>query len=124
MTEALDLVRLWTAAEAANDAERLDAVLAENFVGIGPFGFVLDRAQWMVRFRNGLENRAFAVEEPSTYDHAGAVVVVGVLNQQTSWQGNDNSGKFRLSATVVKEGDGWKLGSAHIGGLQPPGPPR
>ena len=123
MSEALALVQRWTAAEAANDADRLDTVLAENFVGIGPFGFVLDRAQWMVRFRNGLENRAFAVEEPTTYDHGDAVVVVGVLNQQTSWQGSDNSGTFRLSATVVRDGDGWKLASAHIGGLQQ-GPPR
>src|SRR5689334_13856884 len=123
MSEAIDLIQEWTAAEAANDADRLDAVLAANFVGIGPFGFVLDRAQWMVRFRNGLENRTFAVEEPATYDHGGVVVVVGVLNQQTSWQGNDNSGTFRLSATVVKDRDGWKLGSAHIGGLQQ-GPPR
>lgn len=122
MSDALDVVRQWTAAEAANDADRLDAVLARNFVGVGPFGFVLDRAQWMVRFRNGLENKAFAVEEPATYDHGDAVVVVGVLNQQTSWQGNDNSGRFRLSATVVRDGADWKLGSAHIGGLQqPPG---
>jgi hypothetical protein len=123
MSAALDVVQQWTAAEAANDADGLDAVLAANFVGIGPFGFVLDRPQWMVRFRNGLVNKAFAVEEPVEYEHGDTVVVVGVLNQQTSWQGNDNSGTFRLSATVVKDGSGWKLGSAHIGGLQQ-GPPR
>ena len=122
MSDALELVQRWTAAEAANDAAALDAVLAANFVGIGPFGFVLERRQWLARFDNGLQNSGFAVEQPQTYEHGGAVVVVGVLNQETKWQGNDNSGRFRLSATVVREGDGWKLGSAHIGGLQqPPG---
>ena len=122
MSDALDVVQRWTAAEAANDAEALDAVLAPNFVGIGPFGFVLERQQWLARFANGLQNGAFAVDQPATYDHGGAVVVVGVLNQETKWQGNDNSGRFRLSATVVRDGEDWKLGSAHIGGLQqPPG---
>jgi hypothetical protein len=120
MSDALDLVREWSAAEAANDAERLDAMLAPNFVGVGPLGFVLERGQWLMRFRGGLQNRAFTVEAPAAYDHGSAVVVVGVLDQQTSYQGRDNSGRFRVSLTVVPDGDGWKLGSAHIGALQTP----
>ena len=62
-TELLDLVRRWAAAEQDNDPGRLDEVLDGDFRGVGPAGFVLDRPQWLARFGNGLENRAFAVEE-------------------------------------------------------------
>ena len=31
---------------------------------MGPLGFVATRNQWLARFRDGLDNRALAVEEP------------------------------------------------------------
>ena len=86
--DALDLVQRWAAAEARNDADLLDGLLADDFVGVGPLGFVLTRDQWLVRFRNGLINRAFAVEEPQVHEHGGtAAIVVGVLAQETSFRG-------------------------------------
>jgi len=118
--EVLDLVRRWAAAEEQMDADRLDGLLAEAFVGVGPLGFVLNRDQWLVRFRNGLVNRAFAVEDPQVHPHAAAAVVVGVLAQETSWQGHDNSGRFRVTLTAVRPADRWLLASAHIGPLQQP----
>src|SRR5215213_7598282 len=57
-TAVLDLVERWAAAEQGNDAEALDGLLADDFVGVGPVGFVLGREQWLGRFGNGLENRA------------------------------------------------------------------
>ena len=123
--EALDLVQRWAAAEARNDAALLDGLLADDFVGVGPLGFVLTRDQWLVRFGNGLVNRAFAVEEPQVHKHGGtAAIVVGVLAQQTSFQGGDNSGRFRVTLAAVRPADRWLLASAHIGPLQsPPAPP-
>jgi uncharacterized protein (TIGR02246 family) len=123
-TEVVDLVRQWAAAEQDNDAEALEGLLAGDFVGVGPLGFVLDRDQWLARFGNGLENRAFAVEDAQVRDHGDAAVVVGVLAQETSWQGNDNSGRFRLTLVAVRPADRWLLANAHIGMLQePPGRP-
>jgi hypothetical protein len=76
-TDVLDLVGHWAAAEQDNDAEALDKLLAGDFVGVGPLGFVLDRDQWLGRFGNGLENRAFAVEDAHVRDYGAAAVVVG-----------------------------------------------
>jgi ketosteroid isomerase-like protein len=123
-TDVLDLVGHWAAAEQDNDAEALDKLLAGDFVGVGPLGFVLDRDQWLVRFDNGLENRAFAVEDPQVRDYGTAAVVVGVLAQETSFQGRDNSGRFRLTLVAVRPDDRWLLANAHVGMLQQPaGPP-
>jgi uncharacterized protein (TIGR02246 family) len=117
-TEVLDLVGRWTAAEQDNDAGALDRLLADDFVGVGPLGFVLGRDQWLVRFDNGLENRAFAVEDPRVREYGDAAVVVGVLAQETSFQGGDNSGRFRVSLLAVRPGDRWLLANVHIGMLQ------
>lgn len=123
-TDVLDLVRSWAAAEQGNDAEALDGLLADDFVGVGPVGFVLGREQWLARFGNGLENRSFAVEDARVRDYGTAAVVVGVLAQDTSFQGGDNSGRFRVTLVAVRPADRWLLASAHIGMLQAPtGPP-
>src|SRR4029453_14369242 len=44
-TEVLDLVERWAKAEQGNDAEALAGLLADDFAGVGPLGFVLDRQQ-------------------------------------------------------------------------------
>ena len=124
-TDVLDLVGRWAAAEQANDSGALEGLLADDFVGVGPLGFVLGRGQWLARFDNGLENRAFAVQDAQVRDYGTAAVVVGVVTQETSFQGNDNSGRFRLSLVAVRPEDRWLLANAHIGMLQqqPAGPP-
>ena len=122
-TEVLDLVAQWAAAEQDNDAAALGGLLAGDFVGVGPLGFVLDRDQWLGRFGNGLHNRAFVVEDAQVRGYGAAAVVVGVLAQQTSFQGRDNSGRFRLTLVAVRPSDRWLLAGAHIGMLQPAGPP-
>jgi ketosteroid isomerase-like protein len=122
-TEILDLVRRWAAAEQRNDPGLLDEVLADDFNGVGPVGFVLNREQWLARFGNGLENRAFAVEDARVRDFGQAAVVIGVLAQETSFQGGDNSGRFRLTLVAVRPEDRWLVANVHIGLLQAAGPP-
>jgi ketosteroid isomerase-like protein len=114
----LDLVQRWAAAEQKNDAAALDGLLAAGFVGVGPLGFVLTREQWLARFANGLENRAFVIEEPQVRGFGDAAVVIGVLAQETSWQGNDNSGRYRVTLVAVRPGEAWLLAHVHIGMLQ------
>jgi len=121
--DVLDLVHRWAAAEQQNDAGLLDELLAGDFTGVGPLGFVLTREQWLVRFRNGLVNRAFAVQDPQVRGYGSATVVVGVLAQDTSWQGGDNSGRFRVTLVAVRPADRWLVAHVHIGPLQIPASP-
>ena len=44
-----ELLTRWQAAEACGDAAVLDALLAPDFHGDGPDGFVLDKATWLAR---------------------------------------------------------------------------
>ena len=71
---------------------------------------------------NGLANRSFTVTDLQVRDYGTAAVGIGVLAQETSWQGTDNSGRFRVTLVAVQEGEGWRLAHVHIGPLQgPPG---
>jgi ketosteroid isomerase-like protein len=119
--DVLDVVRRWAEAEQHNDAGLLDGLLADDFVGVGPAGFVLDHQQWLQRFGNGLVNSAFAVEDPQVREYGTAAVVVGVLAQQTTFAGRDNSGRFRITLVAVRGArsrGGWQLANVHIGPLQ------
>ena len=120
----LDLVQRWAAAEEKNDAGALDGLLDGEFAGVGPFGFILTRDQWLARFANGLVNRSFTVTDLQVRDYETAAVGIGVLEQETSWQGHDNSGRFRVTLVAVRMDDRWRLAHVHIGPLQaPPGRP-
>jgi uncharacterized protein (TIGR02246 family) len=120
INDVQDLVSSWAKAEEANDPAALDGLLAADFVGVGPLGFVLGRDQWLSRFGNGLDNRAFAVEDAQVRDYATAAVIVAVLAQETSFRGGDNSGRFRLTLVAVRPDGSWRLAGVHIGPLQQP----
>lgn len=52
------------------------------------------------------------------HDHGAVAIVVGVQDQQTSFQQRDSSGRFRLTAVVLRREDRWLLAGVHIGPLQ------
>jgi ketosteroid isomerase-like protein len=110
-----ELINRWTAAELHGDFEALDDVLAADFVGIGPRGFVLTREQWLARYRSGdLRNTAFELRDPQVREYGTAAVVVGTQAQQTSHQGRDSSAELRATLIVVRSVDGWLLAGVHL----------
>lgn len=120
--EILDLVQRWATAELDEDADALGGLLAEDFTGIGPLGFVLTKQQWTGRYRGGeLRNSAFEVLEPRVRTYGATAVVVGTQKQETSFQGNDTGGQFRLTLVAVKQDAGWAVANIQLSG--PLGPP-
>ena len=120
----LELGRRWAAAERAGDAAALDAVLAPTFVGVGPWGFVLTREQWLARYApGGLRNQAFTWEEVQVRDYGDSAIAVGVQAQEATYQGQDASGRFRATQVAVRDGGHWLVAGMHLSPLGIP-PPR
>src|SRR6266511_2712519 len=58
--EVLDLVQRWAEVELRGDADAYGDLLAPDFIGVGPVGFVLTRDQWAERHRGDLKNEETA----------------------------------------------------------------
>lgn len=126
--QILDLSQRWADAERRADAGALDALLASDFVGIGPLGFVLNRQQWLDRYRSGdLKIEGFSWDDVSVHDHGTAAVVVGVETQRAIFQGQprpEASGRFRVTQVAVQEDGRWQIAGIQFSGPMPEMPPR
>ena len=119
-----DVIDRWATAERTGDTDELDALLADDFVGIGPVGFVLDRGAWLTRFDHGLTYDRLELDEVSTHDHGGTTIVVARQRADGRAGETPTPPDVRVSLTVVGGDD------PHIAGIQysfngpPLGPPR
>jgi hypothetical protein len=72
------LLQRWADAELRGDTTALDDLLAPDFTGVGPLGFVLSRADWLQRHgEQGLVYTSYGYDEVSVQRHPGCTVVVG-----------------------------------------------
>jgi len=124
MSSPLDTVQAWADAERSGDADALAGVLHPEFVGIGPYGFVLDRDEWTDRYRSGdLRHTAFTfTPDAATRQLGGAALVVGTQEQQSTHQGRPVDGSFRVSLVLVGEPE-WRVANVHLSLRTPPSPP-
>src|SRR5215510_10080131 len=122
--QILDLGQHWADAEQWMDAAALEAILDNDFVAVGPRGFVLNRQQWLDRYRSGdLRNDRFEWQDVSVREYGDAAIAVGIQTQQTAWQGQDASGRFRVTQVYVRKADRWFIANIHISGPIPDMPP-
>jgi ketosteroid isomerase-like protein len=87
-----DFAREWAAAEERGDAAFLGEVLTEDFVGVGPLGFMLTKEQWLGRFAGGLSYESFAIEDVEARLYGETAVVTGrqrqAVSRATMWEGS------------------------------------
>ena len=105
----------WAAAEQAGDTERLDALLAGDFAGIGPLGFTLPRQAWLARHRSGdLRYDSFYLAEVQTRVYGQAAVVTARTNSPGSYQGHPIPEATRATLVLISEDGTWRLAAVHL----------
>jgi ketosteroid isomerase-like protein len=116
-----ELGRTWAAAEQAGDTATLDALAVPDFVLVGPLGFVLDRQQWIQRYRSGdlhTTTLDWAIESVRVY--GGAAVTIGTHTQTGDYRGRPIDGAFRSTHVAVRRDARWQLASIHLSPVQKP----
>ena len=110
----------WAEAERQGDASALEPLLADDFVLVGPLGFVLDKQQYLGSRRSGdLRHASFAWEDAHARVYGEAAVVVGTQTQRSTYQGRDASGRFRVTQLAVEREGRWALASIHLSPIAP-----
>lgn len=122
--DALRLLdRRWTDAEQRGDTDTLAAITTEDFVLVGPVGFVLTKPQWLDRYRSGdLVTTALDWHDTETRVYGDSAVVVGVHSQKAAFQGNPVDGDFRSTHIAVRRDGEWLLAGIHLSMLGAPPP--
>src|SRR5262249_61061956 len=104
-----DLGQTWAAAELRGDAAALGAVLADDFVCVGPLGFVLDKEQYLGSRRScDLKHEAFAWDDVKVRFYGETPVAVGAQTQKSTRQGREAAGRFRVTRSPLAQERPWR----------------
>jgi len=109
-----EFAREWAAAEQREDAAFLESALTDDFVGIGPLGFMLTKEQWLGRYAGGLAYESFGLDEMETRFYGEAAVATCRQKQAGEFQGNDVGGEFRATLIFAERDGRWLLAGLHL----------
>jgi ketosteroid isomerase-like protein len=114
----------WAQAEQDGDTTTLADLAAADFRLVGPFGFVLDKTQWLARYATGdLVTRSLVWDEVEVRDFDGTAVAIGRQTQRATYQGRPADGQFRVTHVFIRAAERWLLASLHLSQAAPPVPP-
>lgn len=123
LQELAELDRAVTRAEVEGDVTTLDSLATDDFMLVGPVGFVLDKQQWLDRYRGGgLRTIALTFEDAVTRVHHGCAIRIGRHVQEAEFQGRPVNGEFRATHIAVHDGDHWRLAGVHLSTIGGPPP--
>ena len=119
-TEELSgLANDWAAAELGGDTASLKEILADDFVAVGPRGFVLTGKQWIARHDTGsLGYRSFGLDEAEVRTYGDAAIVV--CRQTAAGVYEDENGRydiderFRATLVFVRQRGDWLLAGLQL----------
>ena len=114
-----ELADRWAAAELGGDTASLKKILADDFVAVGPRGFVLTGEQWTSRHESGsVQYRSFGLDETEVRTYGDAAIMV--CRQTAAGAYEDENGRydidesFRATLVFAKQDGGWRLAGLQL----------
>lgn len=116
MTDSLDsFLSHWAKAELTGDVAALESLLAPDFYGVGPLGFVLPRPAWLARHQGGeFGYDRFELDEVQIHSYGEVAVVTGRNNTRGRYQRNPIPEAVRATLVVLNERGDWHLAAIHM----------
>src|SRR5437588_10422185 len=108
--EVARLADAWANAELRGDTTFLEGTLADDFIGIGPLGFMLTRQEWLARHQSGdLKYEALTLDEVKVRVYNDAAILTGRQVQNAAYRGNSIEAQFRTTLVFVHQHGQWQL---------------
>ena len=120
-----DLTKQWAAAELRGDTNFLETTLTDDFVGVGPRGFMLSKADWLQRITSGdLKYQSFAWDDVTVRVYNDAAVVIGRSTQTITYQNQPIENQLRTTLVLTNQQGHWRLAGVHFSPIAPPPQPQ
>jgi len=111
----LDLGHRWATAERDADVATLASMVTDDFHLVGPFGFVLDKAQWLDRYASGdLTTTVLSWHDVDVRVYGDAAVTIGTQTQEAAYQGTPSNGDYRVSHLFVRRDGDWAMANVQL----------
>lgn len=108
-------------AELLGDVVFLDDVLAADFRGIGPRGFIQTKEDWLAKHRTGdLKYEAFERSEMTVRTYGDAAIMTSRESTKAFYKGREvPGGDYRATHVFVRQEGGWRLAGIHLSPIIP-----
>jgi ketosteroid isomerase-like protein len=120
--EVAQLADAWGTAELQGDTAFLERLLSDDFVGVGPLGFLLSKQEWLTRHQSGdMKYTAHTLDEVKVRGYDEVAIVIGRLTQEATYRGNPINVQMRTTLVFVRQHGQWNLAGLHLCNIgQPP----
>jgi ketosteroid isomerase-like protein len=120
--EIAQLAGTWATAELERNTAFLGQCLADDFVGVGPLGFLLSKQEWLARHQSGdMKYTVHTLDEVKVRGYDQAAILVGRLTQEATFRGNPMNTQMRTTLVFVRQHGHWHLAGLHFCNIgQPP----
>ena len=103
-------------AELHADTKKLQELLTEDFLSIGPKGFVLDKEQWINR------HKQFSYQQLETSDmtirlYDNTAIVCNIQKNEATFNSEPVNLTVRVTQVWIRQPEGWQLASIQFSPL-------
>jgi len=115
----IDFQHMVDQAERSDDREALDALLADDFLSIGPTGTIINKAEWIARPR-GFVYHPIETDALDVRLYGRTAIVRTMQHSLAQFAKGDVPATVRLSEVWVQQGDmdHWQLASIQLSPLE------
>ena len=109
------LVEDWASAELRGNTTFLECFLADDFVGVGPYGFLLTKDEWLERLESRkLRYESFRLDEIRVRLYGDAAVIIVRQTMKGKYEDNDLPGSLRATLFFAQQEGRWLLAGIHM----------
>ncbi len=105
----------WATAELRGDDAYLERNLTDDFVGVGPYGYLLTKDQWLERHESRkLRYESFRLDDVRTRLYGEAAAMIARQITRGKYEDNDLPGSLRATLFFAWREGRWLLAGIHM----------
>lgn len=119
--QIMEIERERREAALRNDVPYLEHIMGDDFVGIGSWGNVYDKATHIKARESGsLKLKSIDPLDLKVRVYGITAIVTGTVNVEGSWKTRHFGGTFRFTRVYVRKRGSWKIVSSQLTKVRPP----